>query len=373
MRSNVRFYPSAAAAQSAGFRACKRCRPDATPGSPEWNTRADVTARAMRLIADGLMDREGVPALAAQLGYSVRQLQRTMLAEVGAGPLAVARAQRAQTARVLIETTPLTMADIAFAAGFSSIRQFNDTVRSVFASSPTELRRSEGPDHRRRIGRRLPPTCWSACPSAIRSAPTTSLATWPPPPFPGSRRCAARPTVEPFGWPTAQESSNSRRLLAHPLSRQARRSEGPGLGGRPLSVAPRPGRRPRGHRPATEGEPSLRGSSRRPRAGGCPAVSTGRMGVRAVLGQQVSTAAARTQTARLVRRFGECLAEPRRETHSPVPHCRRPSTSAHLARTSGTSGARRPCPSLGSHPRQETLKALIGALSRGELCPRAGL
>ena len=140
MRSNVRFYPSAAAAQSAGFRACKRCRPDATPGSPEWNTRADVTARAMRLIADGLVDRDGVPALAAQLGYSVRQLQRTMLAEVGAGPLAVARAQRAQTARILIETTTLTMADIAFAAGFSSIRQFNDTVRCIFASSPTDLR-----------------------------------------------------------------------------------------------------------------------------------------------------------------------------------------------------------------------------------------
>ena len=108
------------------------------PGSPEWDTRADVVARAMRLIADGLVDREGVPALAAQLGYSVRQLQTLLSAEVGAGPIAIARAQRAQTARVLIETTPLPMADVAFAAGFSSIRQFNDTVRSVFASSPTE-------------------------------------------------------------------------------------------------------------------------------------------------------------------------------------------------------------------------------------------
>ena len=144
MRSNVRFYPSAAAAQRAGFRACKRCRPNATPGSPEWDTRADVVARAMRLIADGLVDREGVAALAARLGYSVRQLERLLSAEVGAGPIAIARAQRAQTARVLIETTPLSMADVAFAAGFSSVRQFNDTIRTVFASSPTDLRSRVG-------------------------------------------------------------------------------------------------------------------------------------------------------------------------------------------------------------------------------------
>jgi AraC family transcriptional regulator of adaptative response / DNA-3-methyladenine glycosylase II len=144
MRTNVRFYPSAAAAQLGGFRACKRCRPNATPGSPEWDSRADVVARAMRLIADGLVDREGVTALAAQLGYSVRQLQRLLSAEVGAGPIAIARAQRAQTARVLIETTSLPMADVAFAAGFSSIRQFNDTVQTVFACTPTRLRSRVG-------------------------------------------------------------------------------------------------------------------------------------------------------------------------------------------------------------------------------------
>jgi AraC family transcriptional regulator, regulatory protein of adaptative response / DNA-3-methyladenine glycosylase II len=141
---NVRFYPSSAAAQGAGFRACKRCRPDAAPGSPEWNGRADVVARAMRLIADGAIDRGGVPGLAAKLGYSVRQLQRVLTAELGAGPLALARAQRAQTARTLIETTSLPMADVAFAAGFSSIRQFNDTLRSVFALTPRELRRRAG-------------------------------------------------------------------------------------------------------------------------------------------------------------------------------------------------------------------------------------
>ncbi|MER6165252.1 AlkA N-terminal domain-containing protein [Streptomyces violaceorubidus] len=137
---NMTFYPSAAACQQAGFRACKRCRPDTSPGSPEWNQRADLTARAMRLIADGVVDREGVPGLAARLGYSTRQVERQLLAELGAGPLALARAQRAQTARLLIETTPLPMADIAFAAGFSSVRAFNDTVREVYALSPSDLR-----------------------------------------------------------------------------------------------------------------------------------------------------------------------------------------------------------------------------------------
>ncbi|WP_369250199.1 AlkA N-terminal domain-containing protein [Streptomyces sp. R41] len=137
---NMTFYPSAAACQQAGFRACKRCRPDTSPGSPEWNQRADLVARAMRLIGDGVVDREGVPGLATRLGYSTRQIERQLLAELGAGPLALARAQRAQTARLLIETTPLPMAEIAFAAGFSSIRTFNDTVREVFALSPSELR-----------------------------------------------------------------------------------------------------------------------------------------------------------------------------------------------------------------------------------------
>ncbi|GAA2595656.1 MULTISPECIES: AlkA N-terminal domain-containing protein [Streptomyces] len=137
---NMTFFPSAAACQQAGFRACKRCRPDTSPGSPEWNRRADLTARAMRLIADGVVDREGVPGLASRLGYSTRQVERQLLAELGAGPLALARAQRAQTARLLIETTPLPMADIAFAAGFSSIRTFNETVREVYALSPGELR-----------------------------------------------------------------------------------------------------------------------------------------------------------------------------------------------------------------------------------------
>ena len=137
---NVTFHPSAASAQAAGYRACKRCLPDATPGSPDWDVAATAAGRAMRLIADGVVDREGVEGLARRVGYTPRHLTRLLTAELGAGPLALARARRAQTARVLVETTDLGFADVAFAAGFSSIRQFNDTVREVYAATPTELR-----------------------------------------------------------------------------------------------------------------------------------------------------------------------------------------------------------------------------------------
>ena len=142
--ANVVFHPSAAAAHAAGFRACKRCVPDATPGSPAWDVAADVAGRAMRLVNDGVVDREGVPGLARRLGYTPRHLTRLLTRELGAGPLALARARRAQTARVLIDSTELGFADVAFAAGFSSVRQFNDTMREVYALSPTELRGRRG-------------------------------------------------------------------------------------------------------------------------------------------------------------------------------------------------------------------------------------
>ncbi|MEV0253607.1 AlkA N-terminal domain-containing protein [Streptomyces sp. NPDC050732] len=139
-RQNVRYYTTAAAAQTSGFRACRRCRPDAVPGSADWNVRADVVGRAMRMIGDGVVDREGVPGLAVRLGYSARQVQRQLTAELGAGPVALARAQRAHTARVLLQTTGLPVTEIAFAAGFASVRQFNDTIKAVYALTPTALR-----------------------------------------------------------------------------------------------------------------------------------------------------------------------------------------------------------------------------------------
>lgn len=140
-RENLRFYATAAAAQEAGFRACRRCQPDAAPGSPEWDLRADVAGRAMRLVDDGVADREGVAGLAARLGYTTRHLGRVLTAELGAGPIDLARARRAHTARLLLETTTVPLTDVAFAAGFGSVRQFNDTIRAVFAATPTEVRR----------------------------------------------------------------------------------------------------------------------------------------------------------------------------------------------------------------------------------------
>ncbi len=140
-RRNVRLFATAAAAQAAGLRACKRCEPDAAPGSPAWNRRADVAGRAVRLIAEGVVDREGVPGLAGRLGFSERQLNRILVAEVGAGPAQLARAQRAQAARTLIESTGLRLAEVALAAGFGSVRQFNDTINAIYARTPSELRR----------------------------------------------------------------------------------------------------------------------------------------------------------------------------------------------------------------------------------------
>lgn len=157
LRRNVNFFGTAAAAQRAGLRACKRCRPDATPGSPEWNLRSDLIGRAMTLINRGWLDTHTVSELASELGVTERHLRRLMIESVGAPPFAIARAVRAQTARILIETTGMKFTDVAYAAGFSSLRQFNDTVRAVFASTPTELRgRADGPSGSGQLSLRLP-------------------------------------------------------------------------------------------------------------------------------------------------------------------------------------------------------------------------
>ena len=137
---NVSFFRTAAAAHEAGLRACKRCQPDAVPGSPDWNIHDDLASRAMRLITDGVVERDGVDGLARSLGYSSRHLTRVLVAELGAGPLALARAHRAQNARTLLASTALPVADVAFASGFSSIRQFNDTIMAVYETTPTALR-----------------------------------------------------------------------------------------------------------------------------------------------------------------------------------------------------------------------------------------
>jgi AraC family transcriptional regulator of adaptative response / DNA-3-methyladenine glycosylase II len=310
---NMTFYPSAAACQQAGFRACKRCRPDTSPGSPQWNQRADLVARAMRLIADGVVDREGVPGLAARLGYSTRQIERQLLAELGAGPLALARAQRAQTARLLIETTALPMAEIAFAAGFSSIRTFNDTVREVYALAPGELRARAPKGHTGAPGTTATPGALSLrLPFRTPLNPDNLFGHLAATAVPGVeewRQGAYRRTLRlPYGHAVAALTprpdhiacrltlsdlrdlpvaiSRCRRMLdldADPVAIDDQLRTDPFLA--PL-IDKAPGRRV-------------------PRT-----VDEAEFAVRAVLGQQVSTAAARTHAARLVTAHGTPVDDP---------------------------------------------------------------
>jgi AraC family transcriptional regulator of adaptative response / DNA-3-methyladenine glycosylase II len=312
-RRNVEFFPAAATAQSHGYRACKRCRPDASPGSPEWNTRADTVGRAMRLIADGLVDRGGVGALAARLGYSERQVHRLLVTEVGSGPLALARAQRAQTARILIETTSLPITDVAFAAGFQSVRQFNDTVRDVYAASPSQLRASRRPGSSSssttsgaltvRLAVREPfqhDPLWTFL--AARAVPGCESTDLTEGVYRRSMRLARGAGVVSVRVSAGGEVmctlvlddvadvqaavQRTRRLLdldADPARIDAHLEADPLLA--PL-VAARPGLRAPGHPDGTE------------------------LLVRAVLGQQVSVAGARTLATRLVVSHGELLAHP---------------------------------------------------------------
>lgn len=139
-RENVRFYEHAAAAEAAGFRPCRRCRPETAPGSPAWLGTSATVSRALRLIADGVVDGGGVDALADRLGVGSRHLRRLFLQHVGATPIAVAQTRRLHFARTLLDGTDLPMGDVAEAAGFASERRFRAAVRATFGLSATELR-----------------------------------------------------------------------------------------------------------------------------------------------------------------------------------------------------------------------------------------
>lgn len=138
---HCQFFPTAAACVAAGFRACKRCRPDAIPGSRDWDAANDRAARAVRLIRDGVMDTEGVAGLARRLHLSERQLRRLLVEATGATPIQLATTRRAALARQLIEQTSLSLTDVAFSAGFGSVRRFNDAMRSEFGVAPSAFSR----------------------------------------------------------------------------------------------------------------------------------------------------------------------------------------------------------------------------------------
>jgi len=349
---NMRFYPSAAAAQEAGFRACKRCRPNAVPGSPEWNVRADLVSRAMRLIADGVVDRDGVPGLASRLGYSVRQVERQLRAELGAGPLALARAQRAQTARILLETTALPLGQVATAAGFASLRSFNETLRDVFALTPGELRTRAAatvpPETSGTISLRLPfrrPLFPDNLFGHLVATAVPGVEEWRD----GAYRCALRlphgpgivalrPGPEYIACRLSLTDlrdlstaiSRSRWLLdldADPVAIDEQLSGDSVLA--PL-VAKSPGRRvPR----TTDPE---------------------QFALRAVLGQQVSTAAARTHAARLVAAHGDPIED-------------RAGGLTHLFPTPAALAELDPESLAMPRSRRTTVIALVRALNRGDL------
>ncbi len=350
--SNMRFYPSAAAAQRAGFRACKRCRPDASPGSPQWNERADVVARAMRLIGDGVVEREGVNGLARRLGYSTRQIERHVRAELGAGPLAIARAQRAQTARVLIETTSLSMAETAFAAGFASVRSFNDSVRAVFAASPTDLR------HRAVHGRP------STAPGTLRLRLPFRRPLYPDNLF-GHLAATAVPGVEewrdgryrrtlrlPHGGgivalaPRADHidcrlTLDDLRDLAVAVSRCRWMLD---LDADPVTIDDQ-----------LASDPRLAALvAKHPGARVARTVDPAELAVRAVLGQQVSTAAARTHAGRLAAAHGEGVNDP-------------DGGLTHLFPDPPTLAGVDPESLALPRSRRATLTALVAALATGEI------
>ncbi len=310
LRTSVRFLPSAAAAQAAGLRACKRCLPDASPGRPVAAGRSDVAGRALVLIADGVVDRDGVPGLADRLGYSRRQVERTLQAELGAGPLALARAQRAATARTLVETTALPLADVAFAAGFGSVRQFSATFREVYATTPSELRARRGTaalpaaGGRAALELRLPfraPLWPDSLFGHLAATAVPGVEEWRDGAYRRTLRLphgagivALRPGATTIGCrlllddlrDLAPAVARCRQLLdldADPVAADAVLADDEALA---PWVAKAPGRR-------------------LPRT-----VDAGELALRAVLGQQVSTAAARTHAARLVAVAGEHVDDP---------------------------------------------------------------
>jgi AraC family transcriptional regulator of adaptative response / DNA-3-methyladenine glycosylase II len=316
-RRNVRFYPHAGAAEAAGFRACRRCRPEASPGSPEWNTRADLTGRAVRLIADGYVDEHGVDGLARRLAVTERHLRRLLVSELGAGPLALARTTRLQTARRLLAETAMPVTEIAFASGFSSVRQFNASFAEAYGAPPSSLRSSlRGP-------RQAVDGTWLTLRLACRE------------PFDGGALLA---------FLAARAIPGVEQVTGNRYARTIRSSAGPGLVELTLPAgakAPPPGRR---HVLLRARLPGLCGVGRvasrcrqlldldadacaiaavlaadhilathvkeRPGLRVPGAYDGFELAVRAVLGQQVSVAAASTLAGRLAARFGTRLDEP---------------------------------------------------------------
>jgi AraC family transcriptional regulator of adaptative response / DNA-3-methyladenine glycosylase II len=315
-RENVRFFPCAAAAEDAGFRPCLRCRPETAPGTPAWQGTSAVVSRGLRLIHEGALDACAVRELAARLGIGERQLRRLFLQHLGTSPLSLARARRVHFARTLLDETDLPMTEVAFAAGFQSIRQFNHALRARFGESPRRLRarrRSPAASQPDVLTLRLayrPPLDWEASLHflALRATPGVECV----------EGDVYRRTVELRGTAGALEVANGgdgahlvlRARLGDPAGlieavERVRRIFD--LSADPLRIA---GDLERGAGPCLRA--ALR---RRPGLRVLGAWDGFELAVRAVLGQQVSVAGASTLCGRLVETFGKPVALGRGLTH----------------------------------------------------------
>ncbi len=303
-RRNVRFYPTAAAAGAAGLRPCRRCRPELAPGTPEWIGGSALVARALRLIDDGYLDRRDVPALARELCVGERQLRRLFVTHLGAPPGSIARTRRIRLARTLIDQTSLPMADVATAAGFTSLRRFNAAIRASFGRAPRELRSGRPTRPRDELVLRLPyrpPLAWDELIAYLGTRAMPGVET-----LEGSRY---RRALSIAGTPVIIELEHAPPVVLlrvagaplHGLGALVERARSAlDLDADPARIALVLGR-DAALRPVVERRPGLR----------IPGAWDGfELAVRAVLGQQVSVRGATTLAGRLAVRFGEPLPAP---------------------------------------------------------------
>lgn len=306
---NVRYYPTAAAAAEAGFRPCLRCRPEAAPGSPAWLGTSAIVRRALRLIDAGVLDEDSVDVLASRVGIGARHLHRLFVQHVGASPITVAQTRRLHFAKRLLDETALPITEIALAAGFGSLRRFNDAFQGTFRRAPRELRRRvQGrvdAGHEHTVALRLafrPPYDWDQ----VRDFLATRA-------VPGVERVDARGYARTVGVESRPVLICVRPLDGEDALELGIRGAAPAdlfqmsaAARRMFDLAADPARIAAAFRrdstigPLVKRRPGLR----------IPGVwDPFECAVRAVLGQQVSVAAGRTLAARLVARVGQPIAE----------------------------------------------------------------
>ena len=300
---NVEFFACAAAAEQAGFRPCKRCRPETAPGTPAWRGTSATVARALRLIDEGALDGGSVADLAARLGLGSRQLGRLFREHLGATPVAVAQTRRVHFARNLLEQSTLPMTQVALAAGYGSLRRFNAAVRATFGAAPGDLRRRAGPGAAAPLlTARLPvrpPYAWAELLAYLRGRAIAGVEEVDGDTYRRTVVWGGRPGV------IAVSPGGPDHLL---LQADLAGSDGA------IALVARVRRmfdceaEPRVIADHLGGDPLLAGSLRRRPGLRLPSGwDPFEMAVRAVVGQQVSVAAASTVTGRLARRAGTPL------------------------------------------------------------------